>query len=222
MKIAAIQSDIIWEDPEANFARLRPEIRGAAASGARLVVLPEMFAWGFSMDTARVHEPPEGPSTQFLRSAAREHNLWICGSLPELSDADKTTQARPHNTLVLVGPKGQITRYRKIHPFTFAGEHEHYRAGDARVTVTIEGLRCTLFICYDLRFADEFWATAPQTDAYLVIANWPARRRLHWSTLARARAIENQAYVVAVNRVGEAAGMRYSGDSAISTPGAKP
>ena len=92
------------------------------------------------------------------------------------------------------------------------------RAGTEFVTVAVGGVRLSLFVCYDLRFSDEFWGLAPDTDAYLVVANWPAKRRLHWSTLLRARAIENQAYVVGVNRVGSGGGLDYSGDSAIIDP----
>ena len=189
MKIAALQFDMAWENPEANFPRLETWISGAAELGARLVVLPEMFACGFSMNTARIAEDVNGPSTRFLVETAAKHRLWLAGSLPE-----KEPQAeRPTNTLVLAGPDGQIHRYHKIHPFTYADEHLHYEAGTDFVQVEIEGLRVTLFICYDLRFADEFWATAEQTDAYVVVANWPETRRHHWTTLLAARAIENQA-----------------------------
>lgn len=215
MRVAAIQSDIAWEDPEANFERLRPWVAAAAAAGARLVVLPEMFACGFSMATERVREPPDGPSARFLADQANQHGLWICGSIPEAPEG----AARPYNTLVLASPGGQVQhRYRKIHPFSFAREHEHYEAGDRHVTVDVEGLRCTLFVCYDLRFADEFWGRADATDAYIVVANWPERRRHHWSCLLQARAIENQAYVVGVNRVGHGSGVDYSGDSRIIDP----
>jgi predicted amidohydrolase len=214
MKIAAIQSDIAWEDPEANFTRLRPWVAAAAAAGAKLVVLPEMFACGFSMATERIREDPGGPSTRFLEHQARQHDLWICGSVPEVP----LGEARPYNTLVLASPHGQVVRYRKIHPFSFAREHEHYGAGSDHITVDVEGLRCSLFVCYDLRFADEFWGRAEQTDAYIVVANWPERRRVHWTTLLQARAIENQAYVVGVNRVGHGNGLDYSGDSRIVDP----
>lgn len=214
MKIAAIQSDIAWEDPEANFTRLRPWVAAAAAAGAKLVVLPEMFACGFSMTTATIAEPPGGPSTRFLEHQARQHDLWICGSVPEVP----LGEAKPYNTLVLASPHGQVVRYRKIHPFSFAKEHEHYGAGTDHITVDVEGLRCSLFVCYDLRFADEFWGRAEQTDAYVVVANWPERRRHHWTTLLQARAIENQAYVVGVNRVGHGNGLDYSGDSRIVDP----
>ena len=214
MKIAAWQTDIAWEDPAENFRRLVPRIESAAATGARLVVLPEMYGCGFSMDTDRISEAEDGPSTIFLRDQAREHGLWICGSVP----AKPEGAPRPFNTLVLAGPDGSLHRYRKIHPFTFAREHEHYSAGTEFVTVDVEGVRVTLFVCYDLRFADEFWATAPDTDCYVVVANWPERRRHHWTTLLRARAIENQAYVVGVNRVGKGGKLDYVGDSMVVDP----
>ncbi|MCP3960509.1 MAG: carbon-nitrogen family hydrolase [bacterium] len=214
MRIAALQSDIVWEDPVANFERLRPWIAAAAGAGARLLVLPEMYSKGFSMATDRISEPVDGPSTRFLIDEAARFGLWLAGSLPERPEGAE----RPFNTLVVAGPSGEVHRYRKIHPFSYAGEHEHYTAGEELTSVTIEGLRFTLFICYDLRFADEFWATAGETDVYLVVANWPETRRHHWVNLLGARAIENQAYVVGVNRVGEGGKLRYRGDSRIIDP----
>lgn len=214
MRIAALQFDVAWEDPAANYGRVAPWIASAAASGARLLLLPEMFPCGFSMNTARVAEPPEGPSTLFLREQSARHGLWLAGSVPERPPESD----RPYNTLLVAGPRGELHRYRKIHPFTFAREHEHYAPGDRHVTVDVEGVRFTLFVCYDLRFADEFWATARGTDCYLVPANWPERRRRHWTSLLLARAIENQAYVAAVNRVGTGDGLSYSGDSRIVDP----
>lgn len=214
MRLAALQFDIAWEDPQANYGRIAPWIASAAASGARLLLLPEMFPCGFSMNTARVAEPPEGPSTRFLREQSARHGLWLAGSVPERPPESD----RPYNTLLVAGPQGELHRYRKIHPFTFAREHEHYAPGDRHVTVEIEGVRFTLFVCYDLRFADEFWATARDTDCYLVPANWPERRRRHWMSLLAARAIENQAYVAAVNRVGTGDGLTYSGDSHVVDP----
>ncbi len=217
MKIAALQTDIAWEDPAANHEALRPLLRAAAGTGARLIVLPEMYACGFSMATERIAEPEDGPSTVFLREQARELGVWLCGSVP----ARAADQDRPHNTLVLAGPGDELHRYRKLHPFTYAQEDEHYAPGDALVTVNIEGVRLSLFVCYDLRFADEFWQLAGQTDCYVVVANWPEARRRHWQILLRARAIENQAYVVGLNRVGYGGAQKtlaYSGDSAIIDP----
>jgi predicted amidohydrolase len=214
VRVAAIQHDIVWEDPSANFARLAPRIAEAAREGARLAVLTEMYSTGFSMHTERTAEPVDGPSARFLVDQARDHGLWVCASVPELQPGDD----RPANTLVLAAPDGVVHRYRKIHPFTYGGEPEKYAAGDELVTVEVEGVRCSLFVCYDLRFADEFWQLASVTDCYVVVANWPAARRAHWRTLLRARAIENQAYVVGVNRVGEGGKLEYAGDSAIIGP----
>lgn len=221
MRVAVFQSDIVWEDPEANFARLDPWIARARDQGAELLALPEMYACGFSMATDRIAEPMDGPSATFLIEGAKRHGLWLAGSVPERQEGAE----RPANTLILAGPDdpdgpdGQpVHRYRKIHPFTYAGEHEHYVAGTERLTVSVGGLRVTPFVCYDLRFADEFWATAEATDLYLVVANWPDTRARHWIALLQARAIENQAYVAGVNRVGSGGKLDYCGDSRIVDP----
>ncbi len=214
MRVAGIQHDIVWEDPVANFARLSEMIATAAGEGADLVVLTEMFSTGFSMDADRVAEAVDGPSTRFLVDQAAVHGVWLCGSLPERPEG----QALPFNRLVLAAPDGVVHRYAKIHPFSYAREHDHYASGREHVTVDVDGVRTTLFVCYDLRFADEFWACASGTDCYVVVANWPAARREHWRTLLRARAIENQAYVVGVNRVGRGGKLDYVGDSMIVDP----
>ncbi|HEX4778167.1 MAG TPA: carbon-nitrogen family hydrolase [Acidimicrobiia bacterium] len=214
MRVAAVQHDIVWEDREANYARLAPMIHAAAAAGARLVALTEMFATGFSMDAARVAEPRDGPSSQFLCEQARANGVWVCGSIAERA----LGVDRPYNTFVLAAPGGVLHRYDKIHPFTYSGEHEHYSAGTELVTVDVDGLAVSPFVCYDLRFADELWPLAPSTDLYIVVANWPESRRLHWQVLLRARAIENQAYVVGVNRVGTGGRLTYAGDSCVIDP----
>jgi len=214
VKVAGVQHDIVWEDRDANYARLAPLIAGAAADGARLVVLTEMYSTGFSMDVDRVGELSDGPSASFLSAQAREHGVWVCGSLPERPAPD----ARPFNQLVLAAPDGATHRYAKIHPFGYGAEPDHYAAGDAFLTVDVDGVRCSFFVCYDLRFADEFWPLAPRTDCYVVVANWPRQRRAHWTALLRARAIENQAFVVGVNRVGAGGGLAYVGDSVILDP----
>jgi predicted amidohydrolase len=215
MIVAALQTNILWEDPRANFTRLRPKLAEAAAVGAKLIVLPEMYSYGFSMNTERIAEPPDGPSVAFLIEQARDLGVWICGSVPELPSTDAE---RPANTLVLAGPGGELHRYRKRHPFSFANEHVYYEAGEEALTVEIDDLRVSTAICYDLRFADDFWVLAEDTDVYVVVANWPTKRREHWRTLLRARAIENQAWVVGLNRVGEGGGIEYNGDSMIIDP----
>jgi predicted amidohydrolase len=214
MRIAAVQHDIVWEGREANFERLAPQVARAVGAGAELVLLTETFSTGFSM-TPGMGEPEGGPSSQFLADRAAEHEVWVAGTCPEIAAGEEL----PYNSFVLAGPDGTTHRYRKLHPFTHAGEHERFRAGEKPVTVQVGGLRITPFICYDLRFADVFWRAAPETDVYLVPANWPSPRRHHWQTLLQARAIENQAYVVGCNRVGTAGdGTEHVGDSRIVSP----
>jgi predicted amidohydrolase len=125
---------------------------------------------------------------------------------------------RPSNTFVLASPGGAQHRYHKVHGFSYAEEHEHYDGGDGEITVDVEGVRVTPFVCYDLRFADRWWDRAEQTDLYLCVASWPEPRREHWKTLLAARAIENLAYVAGVNRVGSGGGIAYAGDSRIVGP----
>jgi predicted amidohydrolase len=166
------------------------------------------------MKTDRIAEDVDGPSARFLVDRARAHGVWVCASVPELAPGTD----RPFNRLVLAAPDGRTWRYAKIHPFTYGREDEHYAAGDTFLTVDVEGVRCSFFVCYDLRFADEFWALAERTDCYVVPSNWPAARREHWTTLLRARAVENEAYVVGVNRVGAGGKLDYGGDSMIVDP----
>ncbi len=214
MRIAAVQHDIVWEDRDANFERLAPQVRRAVGAGAELVLLTETFSTGFSM-TPGIGEPEGGPSSQFLAAQAAEHGVWVGGSCPEIAEDGQL----PYNSFVLAGPDGTTHRYRKLNPFTHGGERERFRAGTEPVTVQIGDLRVTPFICYDLRFADVFWQAGPGTDVFLVPANWPAARRNHWRTLLEARAIENQAYVVGCNRVGTGGdGIEHAGDSRIVSP----
>ena len=213
MKVALVQHDIVWEDAAATREHVRPMIAKAAADGARLIVLTEMFATGFSMHPERVAEDEGGPSEQFLSDQAREHDAFLVASL-----AQRGPDGAYRNNAIVAGPDGTVQRYAKIHPFTFAGEAEHYTAGDSFLTVSVDSLRISVFVCYDLRFADEFWGLAEGTDVYVVVANWPEARREHWRLLLRARAVENQAYVVGVNRVGRDKSLAYTGDSAIIDP----
>jgi len=217
VRFAAIQHDIVWCDREANFARLEPRIAEAAAKGAGFVLLTETFSTGFAVEDERFAEPHDGPSSRFLRDMASRYSVVVAGSCPELTER-AGEDPRPANTLVVARPDGRVDRYRKIHPFTYGGEDRHVRPGSDLVTIEVDGLRVSLFVCYDLRFADEFWSLALDTDVYLVPANWPVSRREHWMALLRARAIENQAYVVGCNRVGEGGSLSYSGDSKIFGP----
>lgn len=214
MKVSVVQHDICWEDAPATQERLRPLVGQAAAAGARLVVLTEMYATGFSMATERITEETGGPNEAFCVAQAGEHGVWVAGSVSQ-----REPGGRPRNVGLLVSPDGQVHRYAKIHPFSYADEHKHYEAGERTLTVDVEGVRVSLLICYDLRFADTFWGLAGGTDCYVVVANWPQPRREHWRSLLVARAIENQAYVVGANRVGTAPkSLAYTGDSRIIDP----
>lgn len=220
MRIAGIQHDIVWEDGEATRARLVPQIAAAAGAGAQLVAVTEMFASGFSMNTAVVAEPLDGPSLDFLVRQAQQHDITLVGSI----STSHPDHPRPINRLVVVDRNGLVGDYAKIHPFSFSGEDTHYSAGSTFLTLDLFGVRCTFFVCYDLRFADEFWVNAAATDLFVVVANWPGARRLHWQTLLRARAIENQAYVLGVNRVGldghedDERRLSFTGDSMLIDP----
>jgi predicted amidohydrolase len=213
MKVAAIQHDIVWEDAERTRARVTPMIASAVARGAGLVVLTEMYATGFSMRPERVAEDEGGPNEQFLVDQARAHGVHVIASV-----AQRGVDGRYRNNAVVAHRDGTVHRYAKIHPFSFAGEHERYAAGEEFLTVALDDLRVSVFVCYDLRFADEFWALANDTDLYVVPANWPQPRHEHWRALLRARAIENQAYVLGVNRVGAAGDLPHAGGSALLNP----
>jgi predicted amidohydrolase len=213
VKVATIQHDIFWEHPERTRDHVRPMIAEAVEQGARLVVLSEMYATGFSMRPERIAEDEGGPNEQFLLDQAAEHAITVIASI-----AQRGADGQYRNNAVIASADGRAQRYAKIHPFSYAGEHEQYAAGDRFLTVDVEGLRVSTFVCYDLRFADEFWALAEQTDAFVVPANWPQPRHQHWRALLQARAIENQCYVVGVNRVGLAKDLPHDGGSTIIDP----
>ena len=221
MRVAVVQHDPVWEDAAATRTALTPVVESAAAGGVDLVVLPEMFATGFSMATHRIGEPEDGPTVTWMRERARATGAWVMGSLAERRPDDE----RPRNCCHVVDPSGStVARYDKVKRFAYAGEDEHVAPsqlpGDGgTVTVEIAGCRVTPLICYDLRFADLPWRAALDTDCFVYVASWPASRREHWRTLLRARAVENQAWVVGANRVGhDGNGYPHVGDSVVLDP----
>ncbi|MBY5162793.1 carbon-nitrogen family hydrolase [Nitriliruptoria bacterium AS10] len=220
MTVVGVQADLAWEDRDANLAMFDREVDRAAAIGADLVVLPEMFPSGFSMATDVTAEPAEGPSATFLVERAAATGAWLVGSF---ACADGGDDGRPTNRLLLAGPDGTVHHYDKVHPFSHAGEDQHFAPGRATRIVDVAGVRVAPFVCYDLRFANVFWSLGPDVDLFVVPANWPSPRRAHWRTLLRARAIENQAWVVGLNRVGvgrtiDGRDLEYSGDSMVVDP----
>jgi len=216
MIVAGIQMDIVWEDPAENTGRAGEWIVRAVGAGSRFIVLPEMFTTGFTMDAERAVESV-GATRTFLSELAKGAGIHLLGGYAE------PAEGRPRNACSIFGPTGEeILHYQKIHPFTLAGEDEHYDGGGTLSTTTVEGVRVTPLICYDLRFPEPFRIAAEGTDLFVVIANWPAKRSHAWRTLLMARAVENQCYVLGVNRVGEGGGQPHSGDSMLIDPFGNP
>lgn len=213
LNISLLQTDIAWNAPEDSIQRCAPLVEDALTAGGELLVFPEMFTCGFSLPTGELAHRAASVGLSFLTTIARQHQVYTIGTLPEV-DSDGTL----FNTAWLCAPDGTTVAYRKIHLFSYGDEASVYSAGADAISVSIKGLRCTPFICYDLRFGAPFAKLATGTDLFVVMANWPASRREHWTTLLRARAIENQAYVAGVNRVGSGGGLDYSGDSMLFAP----
>lgn len=210
LKVAGIQCKLFWEDKAANFAHLEKLISNAPP--ADLYVLPEMFSTGFSMRTHDLAEPMNGPTHQWMLRMAHQVKAVISGSLIKEEDG------KFYNRLLWVAPNGKTIHYDKRHRFTMAGEHEHYSRGEQNVVAEIKGWRVALQVCYDLRFP--VWSrNRGQYDVLLYVANWPEVRKSAWSKLLEARAIENQCYVIGVNRVGkDGRDINHSGNSALIDP----
>ncbi|WP_068829808.1 amidohydrolase [Pseudomonas sp. BMS12] len=208
LELALVQCELAWQNPSANREYFAAQLE--QARGADLVVLPEMFSTGFSMHSAELAEPEDGPTTAWLREQAQRIDAVVTGSLI-IQAADGSYR----NRLLWARPDGSLAHYDKRHLFRMAGEHKHYAAGEEQVVLEVKGWRVRTLICYDLRFP--VWSRDPEgTDLLLYTANWPAARRQHWNRLLPARAIENLCYVAAVNRIGsDGNGHPYSGDSQV-------
>jgi predicted amidohydrolase len=216
MRVALIQTNLFWNDVAANSRHLLLLGRDAIARGADLIVLPEMCTTGFSFASGELAYQAEVGASELLKSIAGiRENIYVAGSSPEASDGN---YSQPYNSLKVFSSAGLIGEYRKIHLFSYGGEHKFYRSGNQTLVTELGDWRVGWFICYDLRFPQSFAKLANRVDLFVVVANWPASRRLHWRTLLQARAIENQAYVVGVNRIGEGNGLVYSGDSLVVSP----
>lgn len=210
--VTLLQTDIVWEDKTANLSRYEQQL--AAIEGPRhVVVLPEMFTTGFSMDAARLAEPMDGHTVQWMQQMAAKHRCILVGSIIVAEEG------LYYNRMLWVQPNGVVGHYDKRHLFGYAGEDQHYARGERKMIASVNGWKVNLLICYDLRFP--VWARnhAADYDVLLYVANWPQQRSLAWRTLLQARAIENQCYTIGVNRVGtDAKGNNYSGDSSIFGP----
>ena len=209
LTITLMQHELAWEDIESNLAGFTAKI-DAIDENTHLIVLPEMFTTGFSMNAANLAQDMKGSSVEWLREKSRQKNADIVGSIIVNDDG------KFFNRLVWAKPEGEIFTYDKKHLFRMAGEEKVYSSGYKNITVELRGWKIRPFICYDLRFPVWTRNIANQYDAAIFIANWPERRSWHWRLLLQARAIENQCYVIGVNRVGtDGNGHSYSGDSSI-------
>lgn len=210
MRISLVQTALEWEQADANrrmFTRKLAPLRGETD----LILLPEMFTTGFSMETLRLAEPPEGPTLLWMRHTAKELNAALCGSFICAENG------KYYNRLVFMRPDGNYEIYNKKHLFSLAGEDKYFTTNNKKLVLEWKGFRIMPLICYDLRFP--VWSRNSAADPYdilLYVANWPIRRSHHWRSLLVARAIENQCFVAGVNIVGtDGNGLEYSGDSAV-------
>jgi len=214
MKVHLVQLNIAWEDPKRNYARVRELLAETTIEPRSLIVLPELFASGFSMNVDRIGESEPRPTERFLSDLAKEYQAFAIGGVAARSGKRVTNEA------VVFNFSGKLlARYAKLHPFSPGGESVAYARGDDVVLFDCGEFRAAPFICYDLRFPEIFRrATRRGATLFIVIANWPAGRIEHWVTLLRARAIENQAYVIGSNRCGNDPDLAYPGRSIVVDP----
>lgn len=216
MRVQLIETHLIWENVQANLEHFSNLLSQYASDEKDIFILPEMFSTGFTMNTGVAEKRIEGefPSVTWMKKQAAQLNAAVVGSVA-VSEDDGS-----YNRLFFVRPNGEVSQYNKRHLFSFAGEHEVYRAGQEQCLVSWRGWNILLNICYDLRFPiwtrNEIINRSPKYDLLIYVANWPSVRAEVWKTLLRARAIENVSYVIGVNRIGkDGNGHMYSGDSAI-------
>jgi omega-amidase len=226
LTITTIQTNLHWEDKPANLKMLQEKIMGIQEK-TEIVVLPEMFNTGFTMKPEQLAEPMEGETVTWMKRVAMERKVVLVGSVAIKTEERTETVSSFTNRLLWMLPNGQYGYYDKRHLFAFAGEDQHYTAGNKRLIASVKGWKINLQVCYDLRFP--VWARQSsfakasedkaEYDLLIYVANWPERRSHAWKTLLQARAIENQCYVVGVNRVGnDGNNIYHSGDSMIVDP----
>lgn len=215
-----IQTQLHWEDKTANLNMLQQKIN-SINDKTEVVILPEMFSTGFSMQPEKFAEKMDGQTVEWMKKVSADKKVIITGSLMIEEDGNY------YNRLIWMLPNGQMGLYDKRHLFAYANEHDHYTSGNKRLIASVKGWRINCNVCYDLRFP--IWSRQANTgadrtkeleyDVLLYVANWPERRNLAWKTLLQARAIENQSFVIGVNRVGnDGNDIYHSGDSMVVNP----
>ena len=215
LKIHALQLDSIWEDKAANFSKVRALLEAAPPEKGSLIVLPEMFATGFSCDISKTLEPTGGETEDFIRALAAEYGCAVLGGV-----VTPGKEGRGRNQALVIDPNGrELARYTKVQPFSLGGEAEVHEQGAVPSLFEWGGLKFAPLICYDLRFPELARSAVKLGAEVLVyIAAWPVKRFQHWITLLQARAIENQAYVIGVNRTGTDPHFSYNGRSLVVDP----
>lgn len=225
-----IQTNLFWEDKRANLDMLQEKIESIQEK-TEVVVLPEMFSTGFTMNTEKFAETMEGPTVEWMKKMAAKEKIILTGSMIVKAKQERSVGNDVFNRLIWMLPNGQYGFYDKRHLFAFTGEDKHYTAGNKRLIASVKGWKINLQVCYDLRFP--VWArqASPlrsgerglggevEYDVLIYVANWPQRRNLAWKTLLQARAIENLCYVIGVNCVGnDGNNIYHSGNSMIVDP----
>lgn len=215
IKAALAQTQIVWEDQGRNYEIAGKRIEEAVSQKAEAIFFPEMSFTGFSMNTDATKESDER-TIQRMSALARQYQIsigfgWVKNCIAICGKCE--------NHYTVVDSAGTVlSDYAKLHPFSYSGEDFKFQGGSALTRFALKGIPCSSFICYDLRFPEIFQAVSKNVHMIIVPANWPAKRREHWKALLRARAIENQVYILAVNCVGEIGGVSYMGDSCIIDP----
>ncbi len=215
MKIYALQYPIVWEDKNANQDQIEAQLDRVKPEAGALVVLPEFSCIGFTMRREGLAEEPGEATQEFYARLARKYGVTLIGGCSWWGP-----QGLGRNMALVLDPQGQLLgSYCKQHPFSFAGETEHYASGDEALIFPWEGVKVAPLICYDLRFPESFRSLVVQgVEFFVVIANWPSARVHHWESLLLARAIENQAYVLGVNRCGQDPKVSYPGSTRLIDP----
>jgi len=216
LTVTLIQSDLHWENRRENLQMFEEKIRSVTEK-TEIVVLPEMFSTGFSMNPAALAETMDGETIQWMKKIASEKKIILTGSVIIKAGDDF------FNRLIWMLPNGAYGVYDKRHRFAYAGEDEKYTAGNKRLIASVSGWKINLLICYDLRFPvwarQQFQDGESEYDLLIYVANWPEKRIHAWKTLLQARAIENQCYVIGVNRTGDDGNdIHYSGESMVIDP----
>ncbi|HJX05175.1 MAG TPA: nitrilase-related carbon-nitrogen hydrolase [Candidatus Nanoarchaeia archaeon] len=220
MKVACIQLAINWENPKANYKGVETLLKEARNKGAELVCLPELFSTGVTMNSKKFAEKENGKTCKFLSEQAKKNKTYLLGSFIEYNN-----DSLPYNAVVVFDKNGKlICKYHKNHVFTYGNEDKAYSNGEGITYFNLADFCICPFICYDLRFPELFRAVVEKeakANVFIIPANWPNPRKEHWVTLLKARAIENQAYVIGINRAGNSPELSFFGSSMIISPKVK-